>query len=471
MIQNKLQVQCTGESRQIVYLYPDGEVRYSSSLYKREKKEVFKNGAKLIQLNSVINESNKIDVEKTKKLNTEKITDSVFNSIKEKNKGIKPGWGVLAEDRKFTKNARNTTRRIAAALELEFGKERLAFCTLTVPGSTHRAIRIVAENSGYIMNRIQTYLTDNYTHKDGKKYVMGVVELQKRGMLHWHFLVVLPEGKSIDKLESDLQKFWFRMLNKLGDKNNCDLFKRSKGNSWKYRYGKIKHRAVDVEEVRKSAANYLSKYISKNYKSESKGFNNISYCPSRWWSKSDDCVDLMHKYTKVYQLPLVSELIVDNLIIPHIEDFLLLATDWVVVPYDKYHKRNYGVVGRGQYQQCSEVIDQLVKEVEEMTYEFNEENRNYSKNYHSAYFKAVKKRQEEREEVWERSVRDKQKHKAYWYWIEERGLNAKEAFKIVYGEKNFDSEKIEASKVASRTRMVYDRVSGSLIEVPVNDSA
>lgn len=470
MIQNKLQLQCAGESKQIVYFYPDGEIRHSYSLLKREKKEVSKNSVKSVQLNPVVDSSNRVDWALTKKIGIQKIVNSVFDSSTEKNKGIKPGWGVLAKDRKFTINAKNSTRRIAAALELEFGKERLAFCTLTVPGSTHKAIRIVAENSGYIMNRIQTYLTDNYTHKDGKKYVMGVVELQKRGMLHWHFLVVLPEGKSIDKLESDLQKFWFRMLKRLGDKNNCDLFKRKQGDTWKYRYGKIKKRAVDVQEVRKSAANYLSKYISKNSKPKSKGFNDISYCPSRWWSKSDDCVDVMHKYTKAYLLPVVNEEIIINKIIPFIENTLKSHDFWVVPLESKYHKRQVGVVARSTYEQCLEVGTALVGIIDGMSYLAGEDNRIKAENYHSAYFEAVKKYKEEKEEHSKYLAREYQLHKAYWHLISEKGKSSEEAFNIIYGKRVFDSDKLEGSKVCQATKLTYDIVTGSLIEVAVGNS-
>ncbi|HEY9294823.1 MAG TPA: replication endonuclease, partial [Phormidium sp.] len=325
---------------QAVYLYPDGEVRYKIALHKR-------NGKNCGSDRSILQVESKCTTRGTQRV--------------ERLDRLRPGWGALAKNRKFTVYAKNTVRRAAGALELEFGKEKLAFTTLTVPGSYQKITKAVASYSGYIMNRIQTYLSDNYGHSDGSKYVLGVVELQKRGMLHWHFLIAVEDTKLIETLEIKMQKFWHRLLKQVSKLSGVDLFKRKQGDTWEGRWEKIKHRAVDVQTVKKSVVGYLAKYMSKGCKKGMKSVQkSTAFSPSRWWSCSDDAKALMHRRTLCWSLPKVDWESANQIIGLEVLASFQAFNMWNSKVINPYTKQLCALVGRGSYELCSEWVRDML---------------------------------------------------------------------------------------------------------------
>lgn len=394
---------------QVVHLYPDGEIRYKWSLHHRERD----NDAAT---------TNIIHAVPSKK--TPRASPTLADRIR-------PGWGKLAKSKNFTGYAKNTIRRVAGALQLEFGKNKLAFCTLTIPGSAEIIIETVAKYSGYIMNRIQTWLSDNYQHSNGKKYVLGAVELQKRGMLHWHFLVAMEDELLIDKFRKDVEVFWYRVLKQVSEKTGIDLFKRRKGDSWKNRYEEIKHRAVDVQPVYKDAAAYLSKYMSKGCKKAKNKKQSIYYAPSRWWSCSRDATAVMHSRTIVYQLPTVSLETIKNDIIPFIEESFNAYEMWQVKLVNNYRKEQIGVIGRTNFKTCSEWVEDIIPVLVKGWEKYQNQYLEWRKQHHQKMMKAVKEREELESEYWawvalqdfHRKSYEKYKnpvkhHKKYWEAID-----------------------------------------------------
>lgn len=434
--------------KQVVHLYPDGEIRYTRSLCHLEK-------------------ANDTDVTSLVVPTAQKKERNLSN--KEKSKNIKPGWGKLSKQKKFTRYAKNTIRRIGGAMQLELGKERLAVLTLTVPGSANKIIEIIAAYSGYIMNRIETWLTDNFTHVDGKKYVVGVVELQKRGMLHWHFLVGLEDKLLIDSFRKKVEEFWFRLLKRLSKISEVDLFKRKQGDSWVDRWEKIKDRAVDVQPVKKNVAAYLAKYMSKGCdRAKSKG-QNMYYSPSRWWSKSDDAMAVMHKWTESWQLPNVDEKFARDEMMLAIKDFLGHDEMWVVEITDPYRKEVCGIIGRGDYERCKQWCDDLVPVLKGMCEVHKKINVEYRKDYHQ-YVTELRKRKQEI--IWDRKelkAEEIKQRKQYFRLIDEFRMSPDDAYKAVFGNKIAVSidEICYAHRMAfePKSRMIYDSITQSLIEV------
>lgn len=284
---------------------------------------------------------------------------------------VSTGRGLLSPNCKnFTKKSQRDLRYGAGAMERHLGKERCKFVTLTVPGSTPDATRVVAQWSGWLMNRIQTWITDNFTHSNGKKYVIGVVELQKRGMLHWHFLVGLESFFYYEKFAAGIEMLWYKLLCQLSKKSGVNLFQKSNGHDWKPEWESIKHRAVRVENVKKSVSNYLAKYISKNpYKNVSevqyKGVKTKVYSPSRWWTKSRDIDDLIAEYTIRLPLNVVAPSLIDE-IFDFTKDIFNSFGFWTVETLNPYSKQKIGVLARGKYEdakECCEILAGIINEV------------------------------------------------------------------------------------------------------------
>lgn len=428
---------------QVVHLYPDGEIRYKWSLHHKKRDN---------------------SVPTTHILQSEK-TPRASLAVSDR---IRPGWGKLAKPKNFTAYAKNTIRRVAGGLQLEFGKDRLAFCTLTIPGSANIVIETIAKYSGYIMNRIQTWLSDNYQHSDGKKYALGVAELQTRGMLHWHFLVAMEDKLLIDKFRKDAEQFWYKVLKRLSKITGVDLFKRRKGDSWKDRYNEIKSHAVDVNPVYKNAAAYLAKYMSKGCKKVKSKKENIYYSPSRWWSCSRDAIAVMHSRTVVYQLPTVSLEAIKKEIMPLIKSSFNAFEMWQVELINNYRKEVIGQIGRTDYDGCREWVRDVLPVLVNGWQYCSDANIKYQKEYHSSIFKRVGKEIENRNNYKQYVAREKRQHKIYWECVSQFAMTSDKAFEVAVGSRQSLALDCLIDELLSiKTKMVYDTYSGSLIEVPV----
>jgi hypothetical protein len=225
------------------------------------------------------------------------------------------GYGLTPSPRRFTVRGRRIVKRVASALEEKFGKERIMFLTGTLPGSTDEAMLAIAQWSGYLMDRIQKWLRDNYSI-DGNLYHVGVQELQARGALHYHALLVLPEGEDLEVVHENFRRFWYKLLCQLSDYTGVALFARKLHTEYNGILVKDWREYTEAtqdyewmrtggEIVKKSVASYLSGYLSGFDKNESKfgDWRKFPYYPSRWWAVTRAARDLMESMVEVYEVP------------------------------------------------------------------------------------------------------------------------------------------------------------------------
>lgn len=185
---------------------------------------------------------------------------------------------------RFTRNARH--RLLEGGQICEEKREQGAvgvFVTFTLPGSTHDAYDALARTSGYIANCICQCVRDG---KRAESY-FWVYERQKRGALHLHLFISLKPGEQWDCYRIPLRSCWYSTLDRISQSSGVDMFRHESGlyctasRYWRY----------DYQEVYKSVASYLSKYVSKEAES---GFSDVptkgdvGLFPRRWWYMSRD---------------------------------------------------------------------------------------------------------------------------------------------------------------------------------------
>lgn len=191
----------------------------------------------------------------------------------------KGGWGYLSKPTQFTRNARHRLLEAGAIVDKFCGLNAYEI-TCTLPGSTSDSMRLLAENTGWIMNELTRVI-----RKAKCKYWFYVWELQKRGALHLHLLVASPE-KNMESLAETLQSRWWVLLKSISAKEGRDAFARRTGGTWsKSPFRWQSH----IAPIRKSVAAYFSKYAGKGSSTSSKSStHNRAFCPSRWWGCSTE---------------------------------------------------------------------------------------------------------------------------------------------------------------------------------------
>lgn len=205
----------------------------------------------------------------------------------------KGGWGHLSKLTSFTKNARHRLLEAGAIVDKFCGLNAYEI-TCTLPGSTVASMRLLAENTGWIMNELTREI-----RKVKCKYWFYVWELQKRGALHLHLLVADPE-RDMSNLAQRLQSRWWQLLISLSVREGRDAFARKAGGTWArspFRW------QSHVAPIRKSVAAYFSKYAGKGSSNFSKnGTVNRSFSPSRWWGCSTEIKEQIKKHRQKYTL-------------------------------------------------------------------------------------------------------------------------------------------------------------------------
>jgi hypothetical protein len=76
---------------------------------------------------------------------------------------------------------------------------------------------------------------------------------------------------------------WSQIIDSVGTKAGVDMWQKADGNSWKHCKSVIQ---ADAQVVIKSVGSYLSKYLSKQAPSPSKGTSGAFLGPVRWWGVS-----------------------------------------------------------------------------------------------------------------------------------------------------------------------------------------
>jgi len=210
------------------------------------------------------------------------------------------GYGVSGAAFPLSRKASQSIRYASAALEQHFGIDNAYFLTGTLPGSTDEALHTFACWSGWLMDRLQKWLRKHYCI-DGSLYHLGVWEFQARGALHYHALIICPDGTDGDTLSAEFSVYWLHLLKSISDFSGCDIFARSYGGTWADDYSSIANICSKCVKVEKSISAYLSKYLSKGGAPSGSGY------PSRWWACTRAARDLVSLYTIEITLPQLSD--------------------------------------------------------------------------------------------------------------------------------------------------------------------
>lgn len=184
------------------------------------------------------------------------------------------GYGELPQKpTTFGLNAKRSLIRSGAAMDDDCPPAECLFLTGTLPGSTDSAFCAIAAYSGYIVNGLKAWIA---------KYVSAKLdfycwEYQKRGALHLHYCVHVPDESVRNFILASFREWWIECLHRVGRNSNSDLFRRDTNYSHLSDLSKV--RAV-AEVCRKSPSRYLAKYLSKSV-TPSKGSGRF-FTPSRW---------------------------------------------------------------------------------------------------------------------------------------------------------------------------------------------
>lgn len=207
---------------------------------------------------------------------------------------LKPGYGGECKRTKFGIYAKRTLLRVGGAIDkFDPTPENGVFLTGTLPGSTHAAKKAIADWSAYIVHRLKAWIA---------KYVKAkldfyVWELQKRGALHLHYYLYVPDPVTRKRILSGFKTQWIKLLENVCSKSGVDVFKKTAAYSHRGHDERIQAYA---QEVTKSVAAYLAKYCSKEASKPNSKVTS-SYYPTRWWGASRPLLALLRSMTETVE--------------------------------------------------------------------------------------------------------------------------------------------------------------------------
>lgn len=239
------------------------------------------------------------------------------------------GYGALPlKPTKFGLNAKRTVLRSGGALEKSSTPNECLFLTGTLPGSTEDSFRSIAAYSAYLVNGLKAWIS-NYIPNKLDFYVW---EYQKRGALHLHYCIHAPDTIAREFILKNFKAWWIGILHKIGEKSNCDLFKKNSNYSHRSDESKVRARA---EVCRKSPARYLAKYLTKSI--HPKRGNARFFTPSRWFGVSRPLTAITKSMTKFTEIIIGSY----HAVVAKLEDVAHICDSSESVTYQYRH--SYGV--------------------------------------------------------------------------------------------------------------------------------
>lgn len=265
-----------------VTAYPTNEISIRLNPHAKGSDDADDDRLNKFLANELENGSRKIDSEEEKK-----------KKVKVDKAGL-PGWGVSPQPKSFSKRSQKRVERTVAALQAKYGKESTRFMTMTLPGSTVAAMKVMSDYSAYIVNRTNRFIYSNIEKDAGNR--VSIWELQKRGALHSHTLIASNNEEGLKNIDDTYKDFCYRLFQDLSVMTGIDMFERSNGDTWKDRPDVLR---CNCEAIRVSASSYMSKYMSKsNTKSCTMGDSSKSvFYPSVWASYGRGAVKAMNDRT------------------------------------------------------------------------------------------------------------------------------------------------------------------------------
>lgn len=217
---------------------------------------------------------------------------------------LKPGWGLISSTKALSRKTRLSIQETIAAMDREFPKNKnpLRIVTFTLPSVDKAAFRALAAWSSYAINRLNTWIGRQL----GAHARCGVWEWQKRGALHYHCVIGADDPYKWKGFSVLVKEQWIEILADIGEKTGANMFLARNGDS---HYENQHNIQVDTQIIEKSAAAYLSKYLSKGdgIKRDDGSVSKETwaakkagefYAPPRWFNCNSEASRLRKKYTR-----------------------------------------------------------------------------------------------------------------------------------------------------------------------------
>lgn len=189
------------------------------------------------------------------------------------------GYGELPlRKTNFSKQGSRALQRSGRAMDDYAQKpQEILFFTGTLPGSGSAQFEAIARWSSWIVHRLKAWVGKRVE----AKFDMYCWELQKRGALHIHYALHVPDEDIRFEIRSEIKNEWIRLLQQVSEFSGVDLFRNeNRGFSHRQNLDLVQ---ADCQEVEKSVGSYLGKYLSK----AKTGKNSTSvFNPCRWWGVS-----------------------------------------------------------------------------------------------------------------------------------------------------------------------------------------
>ena len=166
--------------------------------------------------------------------------------------------------------------------------ERLLL-TGTLPGSSYKAFKALAEFSTYATKTLTNWLT---RRSPGCAW-QYVWEYQKRGALHLHLVCELPVETAV-YIRAHFKDEWNRILRAICRQSKVDLFAKTSS----YSHSEEKTQA-DVTLCEREPSRYICKYIAKS-NTHAKAFGRFP--PKTWYQVSRSLLKRLQNRTETYEI-------------------------------------------------------------------------------------------------------------------------------------------------------------------------
>lgn len=189
------------------------------------------------------------------------------------------GFGELAlRKTKFTKAASRAVQRWGRAMDDYSDRpQEILFFTGTLPGSGPEQFEAMAKWSSWIVHRLKAWIAKRVE----AKHDFYVWELQKRGALHLHYALHVPDQAARFEIRTQIKNEWIKLLQQVSEFTGIDVFRNThRGFSHVDNLDMVQ---ADCQEVEKSVAGYLGKYLSKGSQGKS---STAVFHPCRWYGGS-----------------------------------------------------------------------------------------------------------------------------------------------------------------------------------------
>jgi hypothetical protein len=157
---------------------------------------------------------------------------------------------------RLSPHARKTLQRIGGAAQFRFNVSDALFLTGTFPGGSYAAQSAIASQAGWIVHRLKAWI-----HKIiGKNVGYYVWEFQKRGTLHLHYVVFIPNHYQRAYIEFEFRNEWIRLIKGASIRSLENLFIGNKGRDF---FTEKELLQIYAQECYGNCSSYLSKYLTK----------------------------------------------------------------------------------------------------------------------------------------------------------------------------------------------------------------